>query len=89
MRTIKQADLESLVKHLNKMTDSPLETYVKIDGKYVAQIGNFHLDGAYGGWKLGRIVNEAGGMSDVLSCGFVPKRELYNLIHAYLRGKGF
>lgn len=79
-------DLEAQVRRLNIMTDSPLETYKKEDGKFIAQIGNYHLDGAYGGWKLSRICSEGGAVTDVLHCGFVSKRELSNLISAYERG---
>lgn len=90
MKPIKKSDLESLIEGLNKITDSPAETYSKdSQGKFVANVGNYHLSGAYGGWKLERIVNTSGGVQDVLSCGYTTKRDLYYLIHAYLRGMGF
>lgn len=47
--------------------------------------GTYVLDGAYGGWKLARIENVHGGQSDITD-GYVSKRELYNLMHAYIRG---
>ena len=49
-------------------------------------VGCYHLSGAYGGWKLERLVNESGGCSDVFGCGFVSKRDLYNRMHAMLDG---
>lgn len=52
-----------------------------------ANIGTFYIDGAYGGWELMRIMNEGGGVTEPLgSTGHVPARELYGLMHAYLRG---
>lgn len=51
--------------------------------------GRFFIDGAYGGWALFRYVNEHGGVSDVLGVGHRPKRELYDLLHAFVRGLEF
>lgn len=79
-------NLTNLIAHLNKMTGNPEHPYVKVGEKHVAQIGNYHLDGAYGGWALHQMVNDGGAIRDVLHTGHVPARELYNLIHAYLRG---
>lgn len=86
MQRITQKNLETSVAMLNRITGSPQETYTRVDGKYRANIGNYHLDGAYGGWKLVRIVSEGGGITDVLHCGFVSKRELFNLMGAYIAG---
>ncbi len=87
MSRITMKDLEGQVNRLNRITNSPMESYTKLpDGKFKANIGNYHLDGAYGGWKLGRICSEGGGVSDILSCGYVSKREIYQLIYSYIRG---
>lgn len=86
MERITLQNLEAVVKHINIMTNSPLESYTKKDGKYVANIGNYHLDGAYGGYALRRMVNEDGGISDVLRVGYATKRELYNAMHAFIAG---
>ena len=56
------------------------------DGRNIATVGMFYVDGAYGGWSLYRMMNEAGGVTDVLRSGHVPARELYGLMHAYLEG---
>ena len=85
MTTIKQ--LESLVKHLNETLGSPIDSYtLQPDGKYKANIGNYHLSGAYGGYALHRIASLGGGVDDIFSCGHIPKRELYDRIHAYIDG---
>ena len=55
------ARLEILVESLNRITKSPTETYQKGTVPMTANVGNYHLDGAYGGWQVGRIVNEGGG----------------------------
>jgi hypothetical protein len=68
------------------MTKSPAEPYRTVDGKAVANKGNYHISGAYGGYCLHRMVNESGGVSDVFSCGHVPARELAALMSAYTAG---
>jgi hypothetical protein len=49
-----------------------------------AQIGNFHLSGANGGVSLHQTMTEGGGVRDVFSCGHVTKRDLYQMMRAYL-----
>lgn len=84
---VTQAQLQAVVDRINRITGSPSEPYVKNeDGKHIAQIGNYHLDGAYGGYSLHRMVNAGGGCNDVLMCGHVPKRELLSLMFAYIEG---
>ena len=40
-----KAYLEAVVNRLNLITNSPETSYVKNkEGKYIAQIGNYHLD---------------------------------------------
>ena len=87
MDRITISHLEGSIKRLNALTDSPETPYKTIKDEYVAQIGCFILDAAYGGWKLARIVNESGGQTDISSGGFVSKRELYNQIHSLINFK--
>jgi hypothetical protein len=87
MRRITSKNLEGLCEHLNKVTENETVPWVQgSDGRNRANIGTFYVDGAYGGWSLSQLVNESGGARDVLSSGHVPARELFNLMHAYLRG---
>ena len=79
---VTQAQLQAAVDRINRMTESPMTPYV--DGKI--QVGNYHLSGAYGGVCLHRMHNEGGGVSSPLSTGHIPKRELLNLMHAYIIG---
>ncbi len=78
-----------MVNRLNRITNSPSAPYVRVDGHTVAQIGNFHLSHAYGGVCLHRMSNDGGGVSDALSIGHVPKRELYSALYAFIRGLEF
>jgi hypothetical protein len=55
-------------------------------GIYSANIGNYHLSGAYGGFSLHRMDTDGGGVQDVLGCGHISKRDLYDRMHAFIRG---
>ena len=81
-----RAHLDAKADTLNRMTSSPVESSRTVDGNYVANVGNYHISGAYGGYCLHRMVNEGGGVSDVFSCGHVPARELAGLMSAYMAG---
>lgn len=88
MKRITEKDLECVVNRLNRITNSPLEPYAKspIGNHIKAQIGNYHLSWAHGGVTLHRMHNEHGGVTTPLNCGHVSKRELYNLMQAYISG---
>jgi len=79
---ITDKDLDNLCKYLNELTKNPVEQYK--DGK--ACIGNYHISHAYGGVCLHRMVNENGGIRTILSSGHVPKRALWNEMHAFIKG---
>ena len=84
---VTEKDLQAIVDRLNRMMNSPMAPYVKdASGKYTAQIGNYHLDYAYGGVSLRRMVNSSGGESDVLGIGHATKRELQGAMFAYIQG---
>ncbi len=80
---ITQKDLEIAVKRLNKLTKSPPDPY---NDQGESNVGNYHIDRAYGGFALHRMVNELGGIRSSFFGGYIPKRELYGLIHAFLAG---
>lgn len=81
------SDLEIVCARINKVTNSPAESYTKsAEGKYTSNPNNYHLSGAYGGYNLHRMCNEGGGINNVFSCGHIPKRELYDRMQAYLNG---
>lgn len=83
---ITQKQLQAVVKRINEMTNSPIESYTKdSNGKYTANIGNYNIDSAYGGNKLVRMETKGGGIREV-TYGFVSKKELYNLMFAFITG---
>ena len=87
MQRITRKFLEAQINTLNRMTGNPEEPYRRNEaGKSVANVGNYHLDGAYGGFSLFRMGNESGGCSDIFSCGHVSARQLSDLISAYMAG---
>ena len=86
MQRITRKDLDGAVNLLNRITNNPSDPYSGEHGKWFANIGNFHISGAYGGVALHQTMNEAGGIRDIFQQGHMPIRELYNLIHAYRKG---
>ena len=86
MNRITKKDLKGAIDLLNRVTKSPAEYGSLQDGKWLSNVGNFHLSCAYGGYALHRTANTSGGVSDVFQCGHIPAKNLYNLIHAYRRG---
>ena len=78
--------LEATVLILNQVTNQPITPYSNADGKFVANVGNYHLSGAYGGYQLHQMANEGGGVRDALHCGYTTKTKLYDLICAYRKG---
>ena len=82
MERITRKQIDAAVDTLNRMTSSPAEPYRKEGDKWVANVNNFHISGAYGGFSLHRMSNESGGIRDIFQCGYVPARELFSLIHA-------
>lgn len=83
MQRITDKQLKAVVDRINRITGSH-ENYCSEDGS--TTIGHYCLDGAYGGVSLHRICSAGGGVTDVLSCGHVTKRQLYELMHAWIRG---
>lgn len=84
---VTKAQLEAVVGRINRITNSPLTSYTKTaDGKYHANIGNFHLSWAYGGVALHRMCTDGGGVTDVLQIGHASKRECLNSMFSFIRG---
>lgn len=88
MRRITIKDLRAVAARLNRVTGSPMEYAQPYEeGKpFCSNIGNYHISQAYGGYSLHRVSNTSGGVSEPLSTGHIPARELYHRMHAYLSG---
>jgi len=86
MKQITQTMLRGKIDLLNELTGNPVNSYVLVDNKRSAQIGNYYLSMQCGGYALFRIANEAGGINNIFSRGHSTKRELYDRICAYILG---
>lgn len=86
MQRITNKQLESLATYINELTDSPLESYTRDENGFRSNIGNHHISHAYGGVCLHRMVNEGGGVTCPIIHGHTTKRELFNAMHAYIKG---
>ena len=83
MKRITVKHLEQLCEYLNELTGNPVKPW---NEKGRANIGNYHLSYAYGGVCLHQNVNESGGVTTPIIHGHVAKRELFDLMHAYIKG---
>lgn len=83
---ITKKQLQDRIDLLNEITGNPMTPYDTSSGKLVANVGNFHLSQAYGGYSLNEMSNESGGCYDTFRCGHVPARELYHRINALVEG---
>jgi len=82
---ITESVLKKRIEYLNSLTNSAETPYKRVDGKLIANVGNFHLSCAYGAVSLHRMANESGGVDSVFNCGYIPKKELYWRINAYIQ----
>lgn len=82
---ITDKDLEAVCLRINRTLNRPETTWTKTETGPRANIGNFHLSGAYGGVALHCICSDGGGVNDIFG-GHMPKRDLYNRMQAYLKG---
>ena len=89
MNRVTNEQLNGIIHWINRLTKSPTETYSKNEkGEWKPNAGNYHLSGSYGGKSLHRMSSTEGctGVSDVLRCGHIPKRELANRMYAFICG---
>lgn len=78
---ITEKQIEVSIDRLNVLTGNPSKPY----SRNKANIGNYHLSCAYGGYALHQMINDCGGVNDIFN-GYKTKRELFNLIHAFIAG---
>ena len=89
MNRVTVTQLQAVIDRINRMTGSPAQPYrTGDDGRHYANVGNYHLSRAYGGYSLNRMVSDGGGVVSVFSCGHVPARALMSLMHAWISGYG-
>ena len=85
MERITKTQLEAVVSRINTVAGTPQKPYEKVGDKWEPQAKCYHLSGAYGGYALHQMVNDGGGVRDIFG-GHLPKRELYERMHAFIRG---
>ena len=85
MERITIKHLRTLAARLNTITGSPME-YASPGVPFRSNIGNYHINQAYGGYCLHRVANTGGGVTCPLSGGHIPARDLYDRMLAYIRG---
>lgn len=83
--TIKR--LETLIHRLNTLTGENPEPYTRgEDGRWRANVGTYTLSRAYGGVQLERMHSEGGGVTAPLGIGHTSNRDLWERVHAMIRG---
>lgn len=70
---INLSDLESIIKELNELTETPKDK-------------EYRLQGAYGGYQLQKLIGDSGAVNTPLGGGFYTKRELFEKIRDFKRG---
>lgn len=89
MRITKKS-LQDKVNTINSLLKTEPEPYaappVEPFAGLRANVGNYHLSMAYGGYALNRMVNESGGAADVFNKGHMSARELSDLLHGFIAG---
>ncbi len=81
--------VEQQLKNLNRMMGMPSQPYHRNgQGVIIPQAGNFHLDNAYGKYKLCRMSLTIGctGTSNIGNMGYVSLKVLSNYIRMFSEG---
>lgn len=87
MSSITEKNLQATCDRINRELGTPLTPYAKgADGKVSPCANAYLIDYAYGGASLHQMMPTGTGEKDVFSCGHVPKKELWNRLHAMLAG---
>ena len=89
MRKTLRQDFEQLSGKINIATHSPCDPCYRLAGKLVHNKGYFFVDKAPTAdslYRLRRVENAQGGLSNPLGVGPLPARELKGLMLAFLLG---
>lgn len=83
---ITRAMLDKRVSYLNTVAGTPQEPWSGTFGTCEPNPGNYHLDGAYGGYSLSQMALQGSGERNVLNAGFNSIPVTYELVNAYIAG---
>lgn len=86
MNRITEKQIQTRIDYLNRITGSPATPWTRGEDRHKANIGNYHLSGAYGGVCVNRMHNEFGGVTCPLGSYHRPKRELFDELNAFIAG---
>jgi len=89
MQRITKKQLQARIDTINSILGMPETPYTRTDEKLVANIGNFSLSQAYGGYGVHLMCNEHGGVSTPIWNGHIPARDAYDRISAFIAGLTF
>jgi hypothetical protein len=89
MNRITKKNLQARIETINSILNRPLTPYTQVEGKLVANIGNFSLSQAYGGYCVHLMCNDGGGVSTPIWAGHIPARDAYERISAFIAGIQF
>jgi hypothetical protein len=89
MNRITKKQLLARIETINSILERPLTPYTRKDDKLVANIGNFSLSQAYGGYCAAVLVNDAGGCSSPIWHGHISARDAYDRLSAFIVGLTF
>jgi len=80
-QSITEKDLFKLVKHLNQITNNPVDYCTRVSfSEYRPNPGNYYIDMCYGGYRLDQVPGK------VIIDGYNPKRVLYYKIQSFING---
>lgn len=86
MNRITEKQIQARIDYLNKLTGNPETPWTRLEDRNKANIGNYHLSGAYGGVCVNQMHNESGGVTCPLGSYHRPKRELFDALNAFIAG---
>jgi hypothetical protein len=89
MQRITKKQLQARIETINSILNRPATPYSQVGGKLVANIGNFSLSQAYGGFGVHLMCNEHGGVSTPIWAGHITARDAYERISAFIAGLTF
>lgn len=87
MNRITMKDLNAVVGRINQLQGTPNAPYAfnSNTGRHEPQARCYHLSGAYGGYALEQMCDTGTGVRTIIG-GYMPKRDLYERMHAFIRG---
>ena len=87
MERITRKHIEATCAAINRELGTPETPYTeKAGGGLKANVGNYHVSGAYGGYCIHRMSNESGGVSTPIMYGHIPARQCNDQARAFLAG---